>query len=97
MAQSQTSHMTDKERAEFIAIRKGPNLEQFLEGKKRKYVTYRQGAKLYDLNYYTFVKIARAAKANFQIKKNVIVDLEILDEYLENHCGEEEEENVQEK
>lgn len=33
-------------------------------------------------------------KANIQIKKNAVIDLEMVEEYLENDCETEEEENV---
>ena len=43
---------------------------------------------LYSLNYYTFVRLCKEAGANIQIKKNVIVDLDILDAYLESMADE---------
>lgn len=61
-----------------------PNLDEFLEGRKRSYVSYLQGAKLYSMEYYSFVKLAKAAKANKRLRKAVIVDLDILDAYMEN-------------
>lgn len=61
-----------------------PNLDEFLEGRKRSYVSYLQGAKLYSMEYYCFVKLAKAAKANKRLRKAVIVDLDILDAYMEN-------------
>ncbi len=39
-------------------LRKGPDLEQFLEGRKRKFTTYAQGASLYSMNYYSFITLA---------------------------------------
>ena len=65
-------------------LRKGPDLDKYIEGKKKKYTTYGLGASLYSLNYYTFVRLCKEAGANIQIKKNVIVDLDILDAYLES-------------
>ena len=95
MAQSRSEAKAAAEKkVRLQALSKGPDLERFLEGRKRKFVTYAQGARIYSLNYYSFVKLAKAAKANIQIKKNVVIDLEMVEEYLENHCETEEEENV---
>lgn len=95
MAQSRLEAKAAAERkAKLQALSKGPDLERFLEGRKRKFVTYAQGARIYSLNYYSFVKLAKAAKANIQIKKNVVIDLEAVEEYLENHLDTEENENV---
>jgi len=65
-------------------LRKGPNLDQYLEGRKKRYTTYGLGAGMYSLNYYSFVRLCKEAGANIQIKKKVIVDLDILDAYLES-------------
>jgi len=46
------------------------------------------------MNYYSFVNLAKAAGANIQIKKKVIVDLDILEKYIEEQCREEGIENV---
>lgn len=95
MAQSRLEAKAAAERkARLQALSKGPDLERFLEGRRRKFVTYAQGARIYSLNYYSFVKLAKAAKANIQIKKNVVIDLEAVEEYLENHLDMEENENV---
>lgn len=90
---SETKAAAEK-KARLQALSKGPDLERLLDGKKRKFVTYAQGAKIYSLNYYSFVKLAKAAKANIQIKKNVVIDLEMVEEYLEKHCETEDEEDV---
>ena len=83
---AKTKEIDEKKRkARIRTLQKGPNLEKYLEGKKRKYTTYGLGASMYSLNYYTFVKLVREAGANFQIKKKVVVDLEIFESYLEEH------------
>ena len=56
---------------------------RYLEGKKKRYTTYGLGAGMYSLNYYSFVRLCKEAGANIQIKKKVVVDLDILDAYLE--------------
>ena len=81
---------TDKKK-----LQKGPDLDRFLEGGKRRFTTYARGAGMYSLNYYTFVNLVKEAGANLQIKKKVIVDLDILDAYLESNADTEgAEENV---
>lgn len=50
-----------KKKEKIRQLRKGPDLEQFLEGRKRKFTTYAQGASLYSMNYYSFVTLAKAA------------------------------------
>ena len=67
-------------------LRKGPDLEKYLEGKKRKYTSYAEGARIFSMSYYTFISLAKAAGANMRIKKNVVVDLEAIEEYLEKQC-----------
>ena len=79
----------EKEKEKLRALRRGPDLERFLEGKKRTFVSYAQGARIYSMNYYAFVTLAKAAGANIRIKKNVVIDLDIIEEYLETKCMEE--------
>ena len=67
-------------------LRKGPDLDHYIEGKKRNFVSYAQGARMYSMNYYSFVTLAKAAGANIRIKKNVVIDLEMIEKYLENNC-----------
>ena len=38
------------------------------------------------MNYYTFVKLAKRAGANIRIKKNVVIDLNKIEEFLEQNC-----------
>lgn len=59
-----------------------PDLEKYLEGRRRRLVTYEQGAALYNVRYYTFVHLAKEANANFSVKKSAIVELDRLDKYL---------------
>ena len=63
--------------------RKTPDLEKYLEGKKRRFVNYTQGAKIYKMSYWPFVRLAKKAEANYPIQKTAIVDLNILDDFLE--------------
>ncbi len=64
---------------------KGPDLEKYLDGHGRRFVNYAQGAKLYDLPYWSFVRVAKEADSNYPIRKTAIVDLDILESFLKNH------------
>jgi hypothetical protein len=37
-----------------------PDLDKYLSGRKRHYVTYLEGARLYQLPYQTFVRLAKS-------------------------------------
>lgn len=63
-----------------------PNLDEFLPDGKKNLVTYMEGAKYYSINYYAFVKLAKAAGANIKIKKRVVVDLDLVEEYVAKNC-----------
>lgn len=65
-----------------------PDLDRYLTGRQRHYVSYLDGARLYDLSYHTFVTLAKAAKANLKMRKTVIVDTEIIEDYLANNPDE---------
>jgi len=64
---------------------KGPDLEKYLEGRGHRFVNYAQGAKLYHLPYWSFVRVAKEANSNYPIRKTCIVDLNVLDQFLEEH------------
>ncbi len=67
-------------------LRRGPDLDRFIDEQKRTFVSYVQGARMYSMNYYSFVKLAKEAGANIRIKKNVVIDLELIEKFLENNC-----------
>jgi len=50
---------------------------------KKRFVRYKNGAKLYDVCQSTFEKGAKEAGAVCKVGKAVIVDCEVLDRYLE--------------
>ena len=62
---------------------KPPDLDRYLVHSP-KYVSYSDGAKLFGVPYYSFVSIVKEANANIRIRKKVIVDLEILNDYIES-------------
>ena len=80
---------SEKEEERLRILRRGPDLDCFLEGKKRTLVSYAQGARMYSMNYYSFVTLAKKAGANIRIRKGVVIDLDIIEEYLERQMTEE--------
>ena len=59
------------------------DLDQRVIERKKKYVRYQEGAELYSMGVNTFREVARDAKATVRIKGIVLVNIEILEEYLE--------------
>lgn len=49
----------------------------------KKFVRYKEGAELYSMCQSKFERLAKDAKAIYKVNKVVLVNLEILDEYLE--------------
>lgn len=64
-----------------------PDLDKYLEGRKHRYVSYKEGAIMYSLPYWTFVNFAKAANATWALRKTAMVDLDKLDKYLDEHCA----------
>ena len=62
-----------------------PELEKILAKKKKRYVGYEDGMALYSMGKISFRKLAQEAHALLRIKKIAIIDLDILDDYLEQH------------
>ncbi len=54
-----------------------------MERKQKKYVRYKEGAELYSMSLSTFMRLAKEAGAIYKVKKMVLVNCEILDQYLE--------------
>ena len=72
------------------------NLDKYLEGKKHRYCTYQDGARLYRMAYWSFVTFAKEAGANIQLRKTALVDLDLIDKYIEETCGEDEDKESEE-
>lgn len=51
--------------------------------KNKKYIRYKDGAEMYSMSVTSFSKLAREAGAIYKIRNIVLVNTEILDEYLE--------------
>ena len=87
MAKRSKEEREEERKKELLrTLRRGPDLDRFIDEQKRTFVSYAQGARMYSMNYYSFVKLAKEAGANIRIKKNVVIDLELIDKYLENNC-----------
>lgn len=67
---------------------RAPDLDKYLEGKKHRYVTYEDGSRMYSLPYWTFVNLAKVAKATWPLRKTAMVDIDLLDNYIDEHCVE---------
>ncbi len=60
-----------------------PELEKILAGKKKKYIRNQEGAELYSMGLHTFEQIAKEVGAIYKIRRLVLVNLDIFDEYLD--------------
>ena len=65
-----------------------PDLDKYLTGRPRHFVTYVEGAGLYHLPYQAFVRLAKAAKANLKMRKTVIIDVDLIEQYLADNFEE---------
>ena len=61
-----------------------PELEKMLQYGKKKFVRYDEGAKLYSMGLHSFQDLAREAGAVYHVKRVVLVNTQIIDEYLES-------------
>ncbi len=51
---------------------------------KKKFVKYDEGAAMYSMGIHAFTELAKEAKAIYRIRRIVLVNTEIIDEYMEN-------------
>ena len=68
---------------------RGPDhIREHLEkvGRQHQYVNYAQGARHYDLPYWTFVNLAKDAGATVVLHKTAIADIPAIDRYLDEFC-----------
>ena len=66
-----------------------PELEKMVRDRRKKFVRYEEGAKLYSMGVHTFEQLAKDAKAVYHVKRIVLVNLDIIDDYLEAFRDEE--------
>ena len=59
-------------------------MENMLQYGRKKFVRYDEGAKIYSMGLHTFQDLAKEAGAIYRIKRVVLVNTDIIDEYLEN-------------
>lgn len=50
---------------------------------KKKFIRYKEGAELYSMGVVKFMSLAKEAHATYKIGGMVLVNVEILDAYLE--------------
>ena len=53
------------------------------KNKQKRFVRYPEGAEMYSMSLSKFHQIAKDAKACYKVNQLVLVNLDILDEYLE--------------
>ena len=51
---------------------------------KKRFVRYREGAELYSMSERKFMDLAKDAQATYKLNQVVLVNCDILDEYLES-------------
>lgn len=61
-----------------------PEMEKMLQYGRKKFVRYDEGAKIYSMGLHTFQELAKDAGAIYRVKRVVLVNTDIFDEYLEN-------------
>lgn len=60
------------------------NMDKLLKDGRKKFVRYEEGAALYSLGLHSFQVLAKEAGAIYRIKKIVLVNTQLIDEYLES-------------
>lgn len=60
------------------------NMENLLGGGKKKFVKYEEGAAMFSMGLHSFMDLAKEAKAVYRIRRIVLVNTEIIEDYLEN-------------
>ena len=58
-------------------------LTELVRGRGKKFVSYQEGADLYSLGLHLFQDLAKEAGAVYKVKRRVLVNTEIIDEYIE--------------
>ena len=60
------------------------NMESLFTNGKKKFVKYEEGAAMYSMGIHAFTELAHEEKAIYRIRMIVLVNTEIIDEYIEN-------------
>ena len=64
--------------------RENENMENLLTNGRKKFVKYDEGAAMFSMGIQSFMDLAKEAKAVYRIRRIVLVNTEIIEEYLEN-------------
>lgn len=59
-------------------------LERLVRGQGKKFVRLKEGAALYSMGINSFRELAKDAGAIYHIKKIVLINTELIDEFLES-------------
>ena len=60
-----------------------PELEKTVQYGRKKFVRYEEGTKIYSMGLHTFQELAKEAGAIYKVKRIVLVNTDLIDEYLE--------------
>ena len=66
------------------ARKKIDRLEALVSNNRKKFVRYDEGAELYSMGQHFFEQLAKEAGAIYRIKRIVLVNMEVVEAYLEN-------------
>lgn len=53
------------------------------KSREKRFVRYKEGAEMYSMGLTKFQELAKDAKACYKVNQLVLVNLDVLDEYLE--------------
>lgn len=62
-------------------------LEKLVTSGQKKYVRYNEGAELYSMGIHGFMDLAKEAGAVRKVRGVCLVNLDIINEYIENMYG----------
>ena len=48
-------------------------------------MNYEEGAEIYGIPYYSFVRLAKEAEATFTLRKTAVADIDVIEKYLDEH------------
>ncbi len=58
-------------------------LEKLIKGGGKKFVSYKEGAELLSMGLHSFEELAKDAKAIYRIKRRVLINIDVVYEYME--------------
>ena len=64
------------------------NIEGLLTNGKKKFVRYEEGAAMFSMGLHSFEELAKEAKAIYHVGHIVLVNTDLIDEYLETYRDE---------